>query len=394
MTMRALALAASLAALPAAAADPAFLASETVPVAEVPAPIPADAAAPLWDSIPAASLTAAPQRTVRLHDRRANRALEEARARAVRVRAATDGESLAVLAEWADDTEDRAAPDATDAFADGAALELPLRFGAGQRLPYVGMGDEQQPVAIHLQRAEGGGAAGREGLASGFGSLRRADLGGARFAMAWQGATRTWRALFLRPLAAGGMDLRRGLVPFALAIWDGSRAERGGNKALTGWKFLRLSRFPLDAAYLAEVSWGFAPGDLGSPARGKELVEGMCTPCHLVGPARSAPPGIAPELTGIGTIATPAYLRDSVVVPSAVLVPSPNRHQHQDRSAKPDSRGAWPADEAYLWYRVEKDGRKVSTMPDYASLEKQDLADVVAYLKALGAEPPGARRQP
>ena len=41
--------------------------------------------------------------------------------------------------------------------------ELPLRFGAGLRLPYVGMGDEAFPVAIHLVRASTAGAVAREG---------------------------------------------------------------------------------------------------------------------------------------------------------------------------------------------------------------------------------------
>jgi complex iron-sulfur molybdoenzyme family reductase subunit gamma len=395
MTVRALAAATALAALsPAARANEAFLAAEAVPVKELPGPLPADPAAPVWDGIPAASLTAAPQRTIRLHDRRANQALAAAPNRAVAVRAASDGRSLALLLEWDDATEDRTSPDATDEFGDGAALELPLRFGAGVRLPYVGMGDEEQPVAILAQRAEARGTAGREAVASGYGSLRRADLGGARFGMRYDRASHSWRALFLRPLAAGDQDLRRGLVPFAVAVWDGARAERGGNKALSGWKFLRLPRYAIDNAYLAEVSWGYAPGDLGSPAKGKELVEGMCTPCHHIGALRIAPPGLAPDLGAIGAIAAPGYLRDSIVNPSAVLVPSPNPGQHYDRSAKPDARGAYPSDEGYLWVRREQDGRKTSTMPDYGSMPKEDLAAVVAYLRTLGADAPAGRRQP
>jgi complex iron-sulfur molybdoenzyme family reductase subunit gamma len=393
MTMRALLpLAAALAALPPAArASEAFLAAEALAVREVPPPVPADPASPLWDAIPGAELAAARQRTVRLHDRRANRDLDAAGPRRIRVRAASDGTDLALLVEWADPTEDRPAPDSTDAFGDGAALEIPVRFGSGTRLPYVGMGDEGQPVAIWLQRAGAAGATGREGLSAGFGSLRRADLGGFRHGMRYDRGS--WRAVFVRPLRAGGLDLRRGLVPFALAVWDGSRGERGGNKSLTSWKFLRVPGAEADPAYEAELSWGYAAGDLGSPARGRELVEGMCTPCHLVGEARSAPPGLAPDLSAIGTIATPAYLRDSILTPSAVLVPSPNPAQHQDRSARPDARGSYPSDEGYVWYRREADGRKTSTMPDYGSMPREDLADVVAYLRTLGAEPP-ARRQP
>jgi len=394
MTVRALALAAALLLAPSARASEAFLAAETLEVRQVEGPLPADAAAALWDTLPAATATAAPQRTVRLHDRRANEALAAAGTRPLRLRAATDGADLAVIVEWSDAGEDRVRPDATDAYGDGAALELPLRFGAGRRLPYVGMGDAGEQVAVYLQRAAAAGVVTRQAVAAGYGSLTRADLGGARMAMRYDPAAKAWRAIFVRPLVAAGQDLKAGLVPFSVAVWDGGRQERGGNKALTRWKFLRLPAYPLDPAYVAELSWGHAPGDLGSAAKGKALVEGMCLPCHAVGESRLAPPGLAPDLSAIGVTSTPGYLRESILTASAVLVPGPNPQQHQDRSAKRDGRGAWPSDEGYAWQRTEKDGRRVSAMPDFDSMSRDDVADVVAYLMTLGEEPPGGRTQP
>ena len=376
---------------PARAADP--LASETVEVRPVKGPLPADAAASLWDGLPAATATAAPQHTIRLHDRLANEALAGAGAHPVRLRAATDGTDLAVVVEWGDATEDRVRPDATDAYGDAAALELPLRFGAGRRLPYVGMGDAGEQVAVSMQRAAASGVVARQAVGAGFGSLTRADLGGVRMAMRYDPAAKAWRAIFLRPLAAAGHDLRRGLVPFSVAVWDGARSERGGNKALTRWKFLRLGAYPLDPAYVAELSWGHAPGDLGSAAKGKDLVEGQCTACHAIGESRLAAPGLAPDLSAIGVISTPGYLRESILTASAVLVPSPNPAQHQNRSGKRDASGAWPPDEAYVWY-AEKDGQRTSAMPDFDSLSKEEVADIVAYLVTLGAEPPGGRSKP
>ncbi len=393
--MRALALVLSMSALalpPAArAADP--LATETVEVRQVKGPLPADAAAPLWDGLPAQAALAAPQRTIRLHDRRANEALAGAGAHPVTLRAATDGTELAVVVVWPDATEDRVKPDATDAYGDGAALELPLRFGAGRRLPYVGMGDAGEQVVVYLQRAGPGGVVARQAVAAGFGSLTRADVGGARMAMRYDAAGKAWRAVFVRPLVAGTHDLRRGLVPFSVATWDGARGERGGNKTLTRWKFLRVPGYPLDPAYVAEQSWGHAKGDLGSAAKGKETVESMCVACHAIGATRVAPAGLAPDLSPIGVIATPGDLRDSILSASAVIVPSPNPAQHQDR-ARRDARGAWPPDEAYAWSRVEADGRRVSSMPDFDSMSKEEVADVVAYLVTLGEEPPGGRSQP
>jgi complex iron-sulfur molybdoenzyme family reductase subunit gamma len=255
------------------------------------------------------------------------------------------------------------------------------------------MGDAVEQVAMYLQRAApDGGVVARQAIGAGFGTLTRAELGGARMAMRYDPAAKGWRAIFVRPLAAAGQDLRRGLVPFSVAVWEGARSERGGNKSLTRWKFLRLADFPLDPAYVAEMSWGYAKGDLGSSAKGKELVEAQCTACHPIGANRLAAPGIAPDLSTIGVIATPAYLRDSIVNASAVLVPSPNPWQHQDRSRK-DARGSWPPDEAYVWY-AEKDGRRSSSMPDFDAFSKDEVADIVAYLVTLGEEPPGGRSQP
>jgi len=355
----------------------------------LPAPLPADAAAPAWDALPAAELPAAPQRTIRLHDRRANARLPAEGVRTLRVRAVTDLRELAVAVDWADPTEDRAAPDETDHYGDSAALELPLRFGPGLRLPYVGMGDGPFPVAIHLVRASAAGAVVREGVAAGFGSFTRADVGRARASMRYDAGTRSWRAVFVRPLAAGGQDLKAGLVPFALAVWDGGRDERGGNKALTGWKFLRLEALPLDAAYAAEQAFGWGPGDLGDPARGRAVAEGQCAACHVMGDLRGAPAGLAPDLSAVGVEATPGYLRDSIVRPSDVIVPSPNPAQHQDRSAKPDARGTFPPDEGYVWHTTGPDGKQSSTMSDFSSMSRGELADVLAYLRTLGREAGG-----
>src|SRR5512144_1770192 len=145
------------------------------------------------------------------------------------------------------------------------------------------MGDAVEQVAVYLLRAAPDGVVTRQATGAGFGTLARADLGGARMAMRYDPAAKAWRAIFVRPLAAAGLDLRRGLVPFSIALWDGARAERGGNKSLTRWKFLRLAPYPLDPAYVAELSWGYAKGDLGSAAKGKELVQGQCTACHAIG---------------------------------------------------------------------------------------------------------------
>ncbi len=385
---------AAAAAAPAAHAAEDLLAADTLQAQEVPGPLSADPAAPFWERAAALEVTVLPQRSVRLHDRKANQGLDAAPQRRVKVRAAVDGRDLAVLLEWSDPTEDLVRPNETDLHGDAAALQLPLRFGAGLRLPYVGMGDDDMKVAIHLLRAALDGTVVRDGIAAGFGSLARADLGGTRGAMRRDAARGTWRAVLVRPLAAAGLDLRRGLVPFAVALWDGARAERGGNKALSGWKVIRVPGLPVDAAYAAELAWGRRPGELGDLARGKQLVQGMCIACHAVGALRVAQPGLAPDLSHVGAIATPAYLRESIVDPSAVVVPGPNPAQHQDRAKAPGVVGAFPPNEAFAWFRRDPAGKKISRMPAYAGLPQPDVLAMVAYLATLGAPEGGAGGEP
>ncbi len=394
--MRAAIAAALLLASAARAAEPgeAFLASEAIEAREVAGPLPADPADPFWSGLPASPVAAVPQRTVRLNDRQANQALASAGPRTLTVRAAFDGRDLGLMVEWEDASQDRLRPDATDVYGDAAAMETPRRFGAGVRLPYVGMGDEGQPVTISMVRATAQGTVVRDAVARGFGSLTRTDAGGARAALRYDPARKAWRALFLRPLGTGQGALGQGLVPFALAVWDGSRHERGGNKALTRWRFLRLPRYPLDRTYLAEMAWGFGPEGHGDVARGKALVEGMCTACHTVGERRAPVPGLAPDLSAIGAIATPGYLRDSLLDPSAVVVPSPNPAQHQDRSKAPGVSGPYALNEGFAWSRRDADGKAISKMPPYAALPRPDLEAVVSYLMTLGAPAPGERRKP
>ncbi len=337
-----------------------------IEVKELPAPLPDDPAAAAWAAVNPAPVRLTPQRSVRLNDKQANELSLAAAPETASLRAAVAGDRLALLIEWSDATEDFIRPDSTDVFGDAAAVQFPLRFGKGLRLPFVGMGDEEMPVALFHQRATPGGSASRQAVAAGFGSTTRAELGEVRTAMRYDRERKAWRALFVLPLSSPSLDLRQGLVPFALALWDGAKHERGGNKALSAWQFLRLARHPLDEAYAREMS-AAEPGDA---ARGKLLVESICTPCHIVGDKRLAAPGLAPELSSIGAIASPAYLRQSLIDPSAVIVP-----------------GLTARAEAFTWFKLDAQGKHVSKMQSFQALPPADLSAIVAYLETLGSKP-------
>ncbi|MCC7075167.1 MAG: c-type cytochrome [Deltaproteobacteria bacterium] len=340
-------------------AEERFLATEVIQVLRVPGPL-----APALDVVgleraPATRVPLAPQRTVRLHDRDANEALDVlGTPRTLEVRALVDDKDLAIVLEWRDEAEDRGSATETDRFGDAAAVQLPFAFGAGLRLPYVGMGDEGAPVALHLQRAVEHGSMARSLVAAGFGSSTRSVTGAVRGAMRYDAATHRWRALLVLPLVTAERDLRAGLVPIAFAQWDGAGRERGGNKALSSWKVLRMPGAAVDARYLAELSWGY--DGAGDVLRGKQLVDTVCAACHRAGDKRNAPVGLAPPLDDMGLMATPAYLRESIVAPSAVAVPGKG------------------------WSMRAADGARSSVMPPFAALPAADVDAIVAYLRTLG----------
>ncbi|MEW5847444.1 MAG: c-type cytochrome [Myxococcota bacterium] len=367
----------------ASAGDP-FMTSETVLVQEVKGPIPDRVDDALWRSIPPATVLAYPQHSLHLNDKVANAALQTAKPRKLSVRAAVSSSEIGVHVEWEDATEDRIRPDETSVFGDAVALQVPQRFGEGIRLPYVGMGDEANPVVLYHQRAASTGQVVRTAVAAGFGSSTRAAMDGVRMSLGYDVTTHRWRAVFVRPLVAHGGDLRQGLIPFALAVWDGNHSERGGNKSLTAWKFLRVPNRALSERYVNEVAWGHRPGDLGDVAKGRILVESVCVACHHVGEKRLAAPGMAPDLTTIGGIASPSYLRDSITQPSEVVVPSPNPNQHLRRPQAPGVTEVFPTSGLSDWSTVDAQGKRVSRMPSFGTMSKEDVAAMVAYLRTLG----------
>jgi mono/diheme cytochrome c family protein len=209
-----------------------------------------------------------------------------------------------------------------------------------------------------------------------------------RAAMAYDGVTHRWRALFVRPLDAQGHSLQAALVPVAFALWDGGRGERGGYKQLSSWHYLRMPGLPLEPAALAAAAFGYHPGDLGDPEQGRALVETVCIACHQLPGKRYAPVGAAPDLSDIGAIATSAYLRDSVSQPSLVVVPNLQLNNHYSKAAPPDAWGAYPSAQAYAWGSHPDGGAAVSKMTVFSTFSPEQVANIVAFLKTLDGTRP------
>lgn len=355
------------------------LAAEVIEVPKVKV-LPKDAEAAAWDKVPGQEVWVVAQQAIHLHDRRANPATSPA-PRKVRVRAAHDGRRLAVALEWIDATEDRPQPGETASYADGGAIEFPLHFGAGQRLPHVGMGDPGATVVLFLQQAAAKGSALKALVGKGVGSTTRAPSLKVQGSMGY--AEGRWRTVFLRELRQGGANLAGGLVPIALAVWDGARGQRGGNKELSGWTFLRLEGMNLDPKYTAQLQAEYDLGGPENPALGKQLVQDMCLTCHRLGEQRQAAYGLAPDLDGIGVWATPAFLRAAVVNPNEAILVHVNPNQHYLKETPPDSNGGYPNSSNYRWYSDNEEDGLVSKMPAF-ELEPAEISAMVGYLRSLG----------
>jgi len=231
-----------------------------------------------------------------------------ARPLALALRAAHDGETLALHLVWRDAT--RSSTRGIGAFADALAVQWAL--GGESELPYVGMGHPGRPVALWFWRADGT----VETLAAeGLGTLSAQRADGVQAEGAWR--DRRWQVVLRRALGTAASPLHARLapdavVPVAFALWDGGAQERDGAKRLSGWRALALD--PARAARPA------APRVAGDAANGKRLMtEKGCVACHAF-PGNPARPTLGPDLSFAGGIHAPGYLREALSAPDKIIL--------------------------------------------------------------------------
>ena len=311
-------------------------------------PLPVDARAPAWNRAETTRVFLYPQVTANPRNAPRSNLVAE-------VKALYSKNELALSVEWPDGY----AAEQRDIgkFADALALQFPIRYGAGLRLPYVGMGNPASPVGIWFWRADGQ----VETLAAeGFGSLTAQPSDGVQAKGRREAGT--WRVVIRRSLqvpptryAVQIQPSRQGLVPISLAIWNGEDNQQDGDKRLSSWHFLHFERGVVDPAYAQSLAW--PPEHQGNPEAGRLLLKKTgCANCHFF-PGNSLQKGIGPELTYVGGIHRPHYLFESLVNPSAFIVPGKNHFSIQA-------------------------GEMVSLMPG-VSLPVRDIHHLVAYLRTL-----------
>jgi len=151
--------------------------------------------------------------------------------RRVEARMAHNGETLSVRLSWQDAQKDDRIAD-LDRFSDGAAVMFPLLEDANP----VTMGDEQKPVNAWLWKAD------REEpfdvVARGFSTSQRRPASTSQLATHALHRAGEWHLVFQRPLELGSGEFVR-FAPgqpakIAFAVWEGSNADRAGQKAISG----------------------------------------------------------------------------------------------------------------------------------------------------------------
>ncbi len=198
-----------------------------------------DPNAAVWDTIRPSEFRLAPQ--VHWPDR-----IQEVTVKSVRVRGLHNGEELAMLLEYDDPSEDAA---------DAAAVEFMVgdrkaHFAHGQDMLQV----EGGPVNIWYWKKSAGRAV--DMSAKGFQTLQPQSAQDVSATGAWRDGV--WRVVFSRRLRTDDSNDAH-IIPgewtnVAFALWDGQIVdgavkERGSQKAVSSWWYIRAEPPPDDAIY-------------------------------------------------------------------------------------------------------------------------------------------------
>ena len=356
----------------------------------------------LWSKAKFETVVLYPQTAIEFNDKKANAYVANMKGKKAQVAALHDGKNIAIMVKWADKTKDVEQCMSSDVYTDGFAVQFAGATKKAEPLPYIGMGSAGRPVVVHLQKAtakvyepngnkdvatqinrQQTGVFGQElaeydakvaslaktdyekvFVAEGFRSTTEIKDNSVKSNGAMVHSPAGWSGTLSRPLKDEYVNLS-GTVPVAIAVWDGSTMGRNGLKNLSSWVAINLEGQKANTAMVADLSTD-AKGDA---AKGKEAaMTNGCTGCHQMS-AEDAQSLLGPSLKNVGGYATAAYLRESILKPSAVVVPGYNRNAHANTP----------------WYNIEK-GKRVSTMTDFSFLDKATVDDIVAYLKTLKSE--------
>lgn len=354
-----------------------------------------------WAKAACAEVMLYPQKTVGTNDKTVNELMADAKGVKANVKALYNDKKVAFKISWKDATESFQGM-TSDKYSDGVAMQFAVDSSDASKLPYIGMGSDGRPVVIYLQKStkntfepNGNGdhklqradqsinkygkdlsnyhasidKAGSKDYqkvftAEGFRSMTEIRDAKDSFDAQMSYAKGTWTASFEKSIKDDNLNLSGNEFPVALAIWDGAKSNRDGQKWLSGWVGVELGKTS------GKISKALNTEPKGNAAKGKELASANCAACHNFDDQQMAMANMAPDLSMIGGQATAAYIKESIVDPDAVVVPGQNRNAHPNLQ----------------WYTLEE-GKRVSAMKYMSAamlgLSDSDVDDLVTYFKTL-----------
>ncbi len=362
-------------------------------------------ASALWNKATFSPVLLYPQTTIRMNDKTANAINANNHAKKAMVAALYNDQNIAFIIRWPDGTVNVQKGESTTSYADGFAVQFASRFDDPNALPYIGMGSEGRPVVVHLQKVakdiyepNGNGDVAlqvnrnqtdlfgkelkafdkkvaslgssdyeRSFISEGFRSMTEIKDGSnnSYSRIRYMKSNKGWEGTLTRALKDEYVNLNAGAIPVAFAVWDGEKMGRDGLKHLSAWVSVKLQGKSGGDDLIAALDGSL----VGDAKAGKAAVAANgCVGCHQI-EASDAPNLMGPSLTNIGGYSTAGYLKESLLKPSAAIVPGYNRNAHS----------------AYQWYTLDN-GKRVSTMTDFAWLDETTQNDIVAYLQTLKAE--------
>jgi len=188
----------------------------------------------------------------------------------ISIKSMYNNDDIVFLLEWDDKTNEQ-----DEAYSDAVALQFPAKIPDGHEKPYFAMGGSGKGVTLwhwraydeSIQAVEAetieeipkdkfkGFVAIKEMNAKGFKnlSMQPANSQDSKGKGYWKNGK--WKVMVTRPLVTDDkkMDIQfeKGkLVPYALAVWDGSNSEIGGQKSISSWYYLTLEMTTPGSVYL------------------------------------------------------------------------------------------------------------------------------------------------
>jgi complex iron-sulfur molybdoenzyme family reductase subunit gamma len=178
----------------------------------------------------------------------------------LRTRAVYNDNTMAVLVQWQDNTENFTSDVDKGTYSDAVAIEFPVQLVVGHQ-PFRCMGQSDANVAIWQWKAErekaiagdstlvtSGGAV-KPYIGPGIGLLKDTNAYNPDSNASYDASTHTWSVIFRRPLTANdepgytGSPGQKASLNFtggtattiAFAVWDGGAGERLSKKAVSTW---------------------------------------------------------------------------------------------------------------------------------------------------------------